>query len=119
MQPVLSRAQMFLYSHKKDAMTTDAERFDAATSSVRIAAEMLLTEFYGERCPEYHLHCTCCQKWAMLDSLLANPFTATGRRYPQYNTFTTNPVDKTIPSPDGAINVDIAADGSIVGVEIL
>lgn len=40
-------------------------------------------------------------------------------KVPRYWTFKDAKIVRTIPSPDGGVNVDVAADGSIVGVEVL
>lgn len=40
----------------------------------RAAAEEFVREMFGERCPDYEANCECCQRWRLLDELLANPF---------------------------------------------
>ena len=52
----------------------DEAHFEAFANSVRIAAEELLIEMFGERCPDFSEHCECCKRWVAYDALVANPW---------------------------------------------
>lgn len=32
-----------------------------------------ITEFYGERCPDFNEHCECCRRWNLFDQLFSHP----------------------------------------------
>lgn len=34
--------------------------------------EEALTEYFGERCPDYHKECVCCKAWQEYDILTRN-----------------------------------------------
>lgn len=42
------------------------------TPAMDLIAEAL-TDFYGERCPDFHPGCYCCEAWAQYDALAARP----------------------------------------------
>ena len=42
------------------------------TDAMDLIAEAL-TDFYGERCPDVHPGCHCCEAWAQYDALAARP----------------------------------------------
>jgi hypothetical protein len=53
---------------------TDYDEFEMHAGYVRTIATEMLTESFGERCPEFEEHCECCKRWQLLDELTANPF---------------------------------------------
>ena len=53
---------------------TDFDEFAMMAGHVRIIAETMLAEFFGQRCPDFEKDCECCQRWKFLDDLTANPF---------------------------------------------
>lgn len=52
----------------------DAAKFRMMARHTRVVAEALLTESFGERCPEFNSHCEGCKRWAALDTLLDDPW---------------------------------------------
>lgn len=59
---------------REDDVPDDKERFAMMASHIRIIAETMLREFFGERCPDYQEDCECCRRWKLLDDLCDNPF---------------------------------------------
>jgi hypothetical protein len=55
-------------------MDEDQAKFDQVAGHIRIVAETMLVEFFGERCPDFEPTCECCKRWQLLDDLVANPF---------------------------------------------
>ena len=54
--------------------TTDAEHFHMMAGHLRIVAEEMLREFFGERCDEFDEDCPICMRWNALAVLTENPF---------------------------------------------
>jgi hypothetical protein len=57
----------------------DALYFAYLSGKVRAAANELLEEMFGPRCPYVESECgcnchECCKRWRLLDDLLENPF---------------------------------------------
>ena len=54
----------------------DQATFDKRVWALRLIGGTLLTEFFGDRCHEFHQDCEICKRWSHLDSLTENPFDA-------------------------------------------
>lgn len=52
----------------------DHETFSRDAQFVRLVAGGLLLEHFGDRCDHFEAGCACCERWKLLDQLLANPF---------------------------------------------
>lgn len=52
----------------------DRRRFDMMSGHLRTIAEAMLTEHFGERCPDFEEECVCCKRWKALDALTASPY---------------------------------------------
>lgn len=48
--------------------------FTIMAGHVRIVAEAMLRECFGERCDDFKEHCPICQRWKALDVLLDDPW---------------------------------------------
>ena len=49
-------------------------RFDMMAGHLRIIAETMLREHFGDRCPDFEPACIVCKRWKLLDDLTANPY---------------------------------------------
>jgi hypothetical protein len=49
-------------------------QFTADTLQLEALAKKVLTEWFGEKCPDYDPDCECCKRWRSLDDLIENPF---------------------------------------------
>lgn len=49
---------------KQQEMSSD---LDQATYYIKTLLSKYLTEFYGERCPDYDGDCECCKRWECFD----------------------------------------------------
>ncbi len=49
------------------------EQYQNAAKLVYDAAASFLSEFWGERCPDYEPLCDCCKRWRALDVLTCAP----------------------------------------------
>jgi hypothetical protein len=54
--------------------TDDETHFATLAARVRLMGSQFITEMFGERCSEFEPFCDCCQRWMLLDELLATPF---------------------------------------------
>lgn len=52
----------------------DSDTFDMMAGHLRIIAETMLRDFFGERCEDFDEDCECCRRWKLLDALTENPF---------------------------------------------
>ncbi len=53
---------------------SEYQRFSHLARAVRVEAEVLLVQEFGERCEDYEPECLCCKRWKALDDLIANPY---------------------------------------------
>lgn len=50
------------------------EQWEVDAASVQAVARGVLESHFGRRCEEYEPGCPCCERWALLERLLANPY---------------------------------------------
>ena len=53
---------------------SDEERFDMMAGYLKAVSETLITEHFGERCPDFDPDCECCRRWNLMDQLIENPY---------------------------------------------
>ena len=53
---------------------SEFDQFAMMAGHLRIIAETMLIEFFGERCPDFEVECECCRRWKLLDDFTENPF---------------------------------------------
>ena len=71
------------------------------TPAMNLIAEAL-TDFYGERCPNFAPGCTCCEAWAQYDEFMARPKMGEAREAPPFNPPENMPAARAArPEPEG------------------
>lgn len=58
----------------REGFHVSAQQFEMTARHTRTIAEVLLTEHFGERCPDFEPDCECCKRWKLLDELLNSPY---------------------------------------------